>query len=108
MDLSLLIDLWILSGIITAAFAGLMIYRSIIGMKEADQLFLDAAEENLEAEQRAIVMRVERLDRYIKTPGVVSAFVLVTIAAIWICRGIVGFNSPITLQMPWTLSKIRG
>ena len=54
-----LTTLWILWGCVTAALAGLLIYRSLIGMKEDDQLFLNAASPNespLVAEQQAVVM----------------------------------------------------
>ena len=40
---SLLPTLWICWGGITVALVGLVIYRSLVGMKEDDQLFLDPA-----------------------------------------------------------------
>jgi len=95
MHVSLLTALWVLWAVITLVFAGLMIYRSLIGMKEDDQLFLDAAEAQLQAEQQAIVLKLERLGPYIKSLASASALLLILIAGIWIYRGIMGFNSPL-------------
>lgn len=105
MQVTLLTALWVLWAIITAVLAGAIIYRSLIGMKEADQLFLDSAEESLQAEQQAIVIRVERLNRYVKVLALASAAVLFLIAVIWIYRGIAGFNSPTAVVAPLHLSK---
>jgi len=90
--MNLLTVLWVLWGVITAFLAGLIIYRSLIGMKEEDQLFLDAAEAQLQTEQQAIVARVERLAPYVKSLAAASGLVLVLIAGIWIYRGIAGFS----------------
>ena len=48
LDPSSLTILWIVWGAITVVFVALLIYRSLIGMKEEDQIFLDPAEASLE------------------------------------------------------------
>ncbi|HTM49321.1 MAG TPA: hypothetical protein VL285_11585 [Bryobacteraceae bacterium] len=75
--------LWAVWGAITLVFVALLIYRSLIGMKEEDQIFLDPAEAGLENEQREIVKRLQRLSPYIKGFGVASAVSLVTIGGLY-------------------------
>ncbi len=90
---SLLSALWVFWSSITVALAGLLIYRSLVAMKEEDQLFLDPAEWQLEREQRAILTRLHKLTPLIRTLAVVSVVLLAFIAAIWIYRGVVtGFT----------------
>ena len=95
--LTSLAGLWIVWGAITALLVSLIIYRSVIGIKEDDQLFLNAdnpAEAHFQAEQQAILMRVNRLSTYIKNLWIASGALLLCIAGIWIYRGIVGFTHP--------------
>ena len=87
---SFLSALWVFWVSITVALAGLLIYRSLVAMKEEDQLFLDPAEWQLEREQRAILTQLRKLTPLIRTLAVVSAALLVLIAGIWIYRGILG------------------
>ena len=87
---SLLSALWVFWSSITVALAGLLIYRSLVAMKEEDQLFLDPAEWQLEREQRAILTHLHKLTPFIRTLAVVSAALLALIAGIWIYRGVMG------------------
>lgn len=87
-----LVTLWIVWAVVTAMLVGLMIYRSLIGLKEDDQLFLDSAENKLEAEQQALQKRLQRLRPFIASLAVVSVLVLCTIGGIWVYRGIIGFQ----------------
>jgi hypothetical protein len=73
--------------VITGIFVVLMIYRSLIGMKEDDQLFLDPAESKIEEEQRQIVTKVVRITPYTKGFGFASLGLLVLIGAIWVYEG---------------------
>ena len=57
---------------VTVVLAILLAYRSLIGMKEDDQLFLDPAESKLEAEQRELLTKLARLRPYIKGLSVAS------------------------------------
>jgi hypothetical protein len=61
-------------------------------MKEDDQLFLDPAESNLEAEQRQLLTKLARLSPYIKGLSVASGALLVGVFSIWIYRGLHGLN----------------
>lgn len=53
-------------GVVTGILALLLIYRSVIGMKEDDQLFLDSVETRFEEEQQLILARLNRLTPYVK------------------------------------------
>lgn len=90
-------EVWIVWGALTAVLLGLVMYRSLVSNKEEDQLFLNTAnpaETHMEAEQRAILMRLNKLGLYIKSLGFASGAILVFMAAIWIYRGINGFTNP--------------
>lgn len=51
---------------VTTILVGTLIYRSLISMKEDDQLFLDPAESNLEEEQTEIVNKLNHLAPVVK------------------------------------------
>ena len=90
---SLLPALWICWGSITVVLAGLVIYRSLVAMKEEDQLFLDPAEWQLEREQRAILTQLGRLTPLVRGLAVVSTALLAVIAGVWIYQGVLGAAS---------------
>lgn len=87
--MSLLRIVMVLWGVVTVALAGLLIYRSLIAMKEDDQLFLDSAERNLEAEQQAIRLRLQSLAPYAKGLGAASGALLVVLAGVWMYQELV-------------------
>ena len=58
--------------------SGLLIYRSIVGMREEDQLYLDSTV--LEGQQKEIVARLDRISPYTKGFGWASAGLLLLIA----------------------------
>ena len=63
-------------GIVSVSLVLLMIYRSVVGMKEDDQLFLDPAESHFEAEQHQILAKLERINFYAKRLGLASGGLL--------------------------------
>ena len=67
-------------GAVTAVLVALLIYRSLLSMKEDDQLFLSAGEAKLEAEQRESITRLERITPYTKACGFASVALLVIMA----------------------------
>src|SRR5574338_210760 len=82
----------ILWAVITGIFVVLMIYRSLISMKEDDQLFLDAAESKLETEQQQILLRINRITPYTKGFGFASLGLLTVITAVWVYQGLSRFG----------------
>lgn len=90
MPASLIPSLLILWAVITTILAILLIYRSIVGMKREGQLFLDPAEAGFESEQKQILSKLDRVTPAIKGLAIISAALLVAIAAIWVYGGLAG------------------
>jgi hypothetical protein len=80
--------LQILWGAITAVFVVLLIWRSLVGMKEEDQIFLDEIEERLATEQRQIITKVNKITSYAKGFGFASAALLLLMTGVWIYRAL--------------------
>lgn len=66
-------------GIVTCVFIGLVIYRSLVGMREDDQLFIGSSV--LEGQQREIVAKLNRIAPYTKGFGWASAALLLLMAS---------------------------
>ena len=79
-SLTTLVILW---GVVTVPLAILLIYRSLIAMKEDDQIFLSAGEANLEREQQRVQKRLQTAGRYTKILGTASGLLLGTITVLW-------------------------
>ncbi|HZT29562.1 MAG TPA: hypothetical protein VFA33_06765 [Bryobacteraceae bacterium] len=80
--------------VVTGIFTILMIYRSLLSMREDDQLFLDSAESKLEAEQQEILTRITRITPYTKGFGFASAGLLMVSAGIWVYEAMTRFYAP--------------
>jgi hypothetical protein len=87
----LLYPLLIAWGVVTGVLICLLIYRGTLETREGDQIFLDAAQESMANEQRAIVARIEALSRPIMLLIVVSGALLVVVAGIWLWQGFKNF-----------------
>jgi hypothetical protein len=79
--------MWIVWFVITGILVCLMIYRTILGNREEDQLFLDKAEAALERENQDVLKRIERLDPILRWTAVVWGVLLLVIGGIWFYRG---------------------
>lgn len=77
--------------IVTVALILMWIYRSTLENREEDQIFLDAAQESMAREQRAIVARIEKLSRPITSLMVVSGALLLVMAGMWLWQGYKNF-----------------
>jgi hypothetical protein len=89
--LSLLTVLTIAWAAVTIIFLSLLLYRSLVGMKEEDVLVLSAGESKLEEEQREIQRRLHHIQPYLRGFGWTSLALLLALAGIWIYRGIKDF-----------------
>jgi hypothetical protein len=83
--LTFLVTAW---SAVTVVLVGLFIYRSVVGIHEDNQIFLDSAEAALENEQVATLKRIRVLDRYLKITAVLSGALLLLMAGIWVYNGI--------------------
>jgi ABC-type transport system involved in multi-copper enzyme maturation permease subunit len=81
-------------GAVTIVFVILMIYRSLVTMREDDQLFLNDRETAMEAEQKVVQRKISRLRPYTQGFGFASAGLAVIIFGVWIYRGITQVNVP--------------
>ena len=80
--------LLIAGGAVTAAFLGLLIWRSLLESHEDDQIFLDAAEQHIAREQRELVAKINTLSKPIMTTGILAGVLLLSAAGIWIYQGL--------------------
>ncbi len=88
--------MWVLFawGAVTAAFVLLMIYRSLITMREDDQLFLDSVQKAAAAEQQEIQSKLKRLGPYTTGLGVASACLGAGVVGLWVYEAMTRFNAP--------------
>lgn len=75
-------------GVITSILVCLLIYRTILGNREEDQLFLDSAEAALERDNTEVIKRINRLDPIILWIAIVSGALLLLIGGLWLYRGL--------------------
>jgi hypothetical protein len=71
-------------GAVTVVLILLVIYRGQLANREGDQIFLARGEDNMAAEQRTIVARIDALTRPIKILYVVSGVLLIAVVAVWL------------------------
>jgi hypothetical protein len=81
--LEILLIVW---AAVTVAFIGVLIYRSLVGMKEEDTLILSAAESKLAEEQREILIRLGKIRPYLLSLGWLSGLLLVAILGLWVMQ----------------------
>jgi len=81
-------------GAVTTVFVVLMIFRSLISMREDDQLFLHPQETALEAEQKTVMTKMHRLAPYTKGFGYSSAALALACLGFWLYQAINRFNAP--------------
>lgn len=90
---SLLSALLICWSSITFVLVGLLIYRSLVAMKEEDGMFLDPAEWQLQREQQSILTRLNRITPFVRGLAIVSTALLVLIAGVWIYRNVLEIST---------------
>ena len=81
-------------GAVTTVFVILMIYRSLVAMREDDQLFLNEVESRMEVAQKEVRTRISRVAPYTKGFGFASAGLAVVIVGFWIYQGLTQLNAP--------------
>ncbi len=82
--IGLLVSLLTVWGVLTGLLALLIIYRSVIGIHEEDQLILDPAESHMAAEQKEVVQKIERTTPYLYGLGAASGVMLLVVIAVWL------------------------
>jgi hypothetical protein len=75
-------------GVLTTVLIGVLIYRSILGVHEEDQIFLSRGEAALEREQAEVSKRIHRLDPLVRWLAIASGGLLLFIACWWLYHGL--------------------
>ena len=83
-----MLTLLVVWGIVTAVLIVAFIYRSTLASHEDTQLFLDAAEHSIEAEQRAISAKIERISRLVTVTSILSGALILVIVGLWLWQGL--------------------
>ena len=78
-------------GVITVVLICALVYRGTLSSMEADQIFLDDAEQHYYQEQLAIIARMSRLRGPIIALSLVSNILFLTTIGVWIYQGYSGF-----------------
>jgi hypothetical protein len=78
----MLTSLLILWAGLTVILVILLIYRSTLAMHEDDQLFLDNAEAHMAKEQADLIVRMDKIQPWLRVCGAGSALLTVIIAGI--------------------------
>lgn len=86
--LMLLFSSW---GVITVVLIGALVYRGTLSSREADQLFIDDAEQHYYEEQQAIIARMSRLKGPIIALSLASGVLFLTTVGLWIYQGYSSF-----------------
>lgn len=71
-------------GAVVTVYLVLFLFRSVIGMKEEDTLYLSVGEQRMAAEQREIMKRITKLDSYSRKLGYAALVMSVLLAGMWV------------------------
>jgi hypothetical protein len=74
--------------VLTAAAVLMVLYRSMLDMKEEDHIILDNAESHLAREQDDIRRKTTILSKYIKAVSVAWGVLAVVIFGLWVIEGL--------------------
>jgi hypothetical protein len=78
-------------GVVTIALIAALVYRGMLSSREADQIFLDEAEQHYYQEQQAIIDQMSRLKGPIVTLSLISGLLFLTTVGVWIYQGYSSF-----------------
>ena len=78
-------------GIVTAVFLALLLWRNLLESHEDDQLFIDAAQDHMAREQRALIQRINTLSKPIMMTGILAGVLLLVSAGLWLYEGLKHF-----------------
>ena len=79
---SLIMPLLIVWGAVTAAFAVVLVWKSLAGFREADVVILDAVEDKQAQEQKRTIALMESLGTWVKVLGTASLALILIVAGL--------------------------
>jgi hypothetical protein len=71
-------------GIVTISYLALFLYRSIVGRKEDDTVYLSEAEVRLEEKQHEFMKQIARLDSYSHKIGALALTMTMVLTGMWV------------------------
>jgi hypothetical protein len=71
-------------GFVAAAFIGLMIYRSFLGQRETDQLFLSEAALPTHIESEEVHRKVESIEPVCRGVGLATGLMTLLVIGMWV------------------------
>jgi len=71
-------------GAVMIVYVALFLFRSVVGMKEENTVYLSVGEERLAAEQREVMKRITKLDSYTRKAGYAALAMTVVLAGMWV------------------------
>lgn len=80
---SLLETVGIIWAVVTLAYFALFLYRSLVGMREEDTLYLSAGESRMADEQRELMKRITKLDALSSKLGWATVVMTLVVGGIW-------------------------
>ncbi len=80
---SLITAITALWAVVACIYFALFLYRSLVGMKEEDTLFLSAGESRIAAEQHEIMKKITKLDGYSAKLGWTTLGLTLLVGAAW-------------------------
>ncbi len=90
--MSLFTLLWIVWGIVTLAFICIFAWKTVLGTREEDVVYLGPADSSRAAEQQQIVAKEEKLIYWAKVTGFTSLGLLLVLVVMW---GYRAFSGPL-------------
>lgn len=78
-------------GAVTVILVLMLIYRSMLGTHDEEQIFLDPAEKAMAARQQAVAHRIQMLGQPITAMFVLSGVLFLTAAGVWLWQGLENF-----------------
>jgi hypothetical protein len=85
---STLTSLLIVWGVLTVVLVILLIYRSMLAMREDDQLFLSDSESHMQIEQQQVIAKLNKVNLPVRILGGASGLLILVIAGMWIYEGL--------------------
>jgi predicted methyltransferase len=79
---SLIKPLLILWGVVTAAFLVVVVWKSLVGIKETDVVIADPLEDRVAEEQKVVISRVESLLAWAKGLGFASLALILLVGGL--------------------------
>ncbi|MGC9291198.1 MAG: hypothetical protein ACP5EP_00545 [Acidobacteriaceae bacterium] len=90
--MSYIMLMWIVWGVLTVVFLGLLMYRGNVTRNEEDQLFLDDTNQIEQGEQDVILRKAKKIEPVIRIWGGITGLVTIAIVGFYVYDAIQQFR----------------